>query len=288
MRYLRSISCLGLTAGALLAGCGKSDSAEEQLQLNSFAARAADTVCSALARCGCSDSSAVTSCKQAYASSMTDQLAYQVLMLPGMTLDPVAAQACLDALETELSDCSLPPAQLVGNSIGPRFDLPGCEDVFKGTQTTGERCQVDGECAAGLACDQGTRGCAPQAALDGDCTSIRCADTAWCNAGTCAARLPAGADCTVGGTTACADGMGCWSSSSAGHPVCAAPVAVDGDCSEVWECVAGAYCNASNVCQALIADGADCTDGAECEHGWCNTQGKCDDPGICSLMAVPN
>jgi hypothetical protein len=285
MRNLRSIGCAALAAAALLAGCGKSSSPKEQLQLSSFAAKAADTVCSALAKCGCTDASAVASCKQAFVSDMTDQMAFEVLMYPGATLDPAAAQTCLDDLKAELSDCSLPPTtNLVGRPVAPRFDLLGCEGVFKGVQISGERCQVDAECAAGLACDQGTLSCATPAAVDGDCTSISCADNAWCNAGTCAAKVEAGADCSAGGDRACVDGLDCWPSSSAGHNVCAAPVAVDGDCSEVPVCVSGAYCNASHLCATLIADGVGCDEGYQCEHGWCNTQGVCEDPGICELL----
>jgi hypothetical protein len=297
MRNLRSIGCAALAAAAVLAGCGKSSSPKEQLQLSSFVAKAADTVCSALAKCGCSDSSAVTSCKQAFVSDMTDQLDYVLLEYPGQTIDPVAAQTCLDDTKTELSDCSLAPGtrptmSVVVGFAGPRFDFPGCADVFKGVQASGERCHADVECATGLACDQGTLSCAAPAAVDASCETISCADTAWCNAGTCTAKLAAGATCTSEtdnwGYDVCAAGMSCDYSSSLDRSICAAPVAIDGTCGDGnIPCVTGARCDGSNVCKALIADGADCTDGFECEHGWCNTQGKCEDPGICSLMGGP-
>jgi hypothetical protein len=293
MRNLPFSACLALSAAALFAGCGKSSSPAEPLQMKSFVAKAADTVCSALARCACTDSSAVTSCKQAFVSDMTDQLDYVLLQYPGQTIDPVAAQTCLDDIKAELSDCSLSPAPdsglAVSDSKGSSLQVPSCDQLFKGVQASGGRCHADAECAAGLACDQITQSCATPAAVDGDCTNVSCADTAWCNAGTCTAKLAAGATCTSEtdnwGYDVCAAGLSCDYSSSLDHSICAAPVAIDGTCGDGnIRCVTGAYCNDSDVCVALIADGQACSYGFQCEHAWCNAQGKCEDPGICSFM----
>ncbi len=298
MTRLRSIGCVAVAAAALLAGCGgSSSSGTEKLQLSSFVAGAADTVCSALAKCGCSDSSAVTSCKQAYVSSMTDALGYELMRYPGRTIDPAAAQTCLDGVKAELADCSVTPAAagLVGISMGPMgANLPGCDmtTVFQALQAAGEPCRDDIECVAGLACDQGTRTCGTPAAPSGDCSYVRCVDTAYCASGdTCAAKLAAGDTCSSSGDywdqPQCGAGLQCEFSLSLTHYVCVAPVAVGGSCSDGQPCVAGAHCDSGTTqCTADLADGASCTSYQQCTRHFCNSQGKCADPGICSASGV--
>jgi hypothetical protein len=301
MTKLRTIGCVAVGAAALLAGCGKSSSSgTEKLQLNSFVAKAADTVCSALAKCGCTDSSAVTSCKQAYVSSMTDALDMQLLAYPGQTVDPDAAQKCLDDAKAELADCSVTPgttqvatALLVGVP-GPGIgDLPGCDmtTIFKPLQTAGESCSHDAECVAGLACDEGMRVCGTPAALNGDCNFVSCVDTAYCpSGGTCLARLAAGDACSPAdywGKPECGTGLECDFSLGQGHDICVAPVAIGASCSDGQPCVAGAYCDGGTTqCTAVVADGGDCTTYYQCAHQFCNSQGKCADPGICSMSGI--
>ncbi len=301
MNRLRSIGCVAVVAAALLVGCGgSSSSGTETLQLNSFVARAADAMCSALSQCGCSDSSAVTSCKQAYTSSLTDTLGYELMRYPGRTIDPTAAQTCLDAVKAELADCSVtaaqPAAGLVGISMSPMYaNLPGCDltTVFKALQTAGEPCHDDVECVAGLACDQGMRTCGTPAALSADCSHVRCIDTAFCGSGdTCQALLVAGDPCDSSGDywdqPECGAGLVCDYSSSHMHEVCVAPVSIAGSCSDGQPCVSGAYCDSggTNQCTADLADGATCTSSQQCTHHFCNSQGKCADPGICATYGV--
>ncbi len=305
MTRLRSIGCVAAAAAALLAGCGGSSSSKtEALQLNSFVAKAAETMCSALAQCGCSDSSAVTSCKQAYVSSMTDALDVQLLAYPGQTLDPVAAQKCLDDTKAELADCSLTPgtsttlvsgrSTMLGVALMPEVTLPGCDTstLFKPLQTAGEPCRDDSECVAGLACNQGMRVCGTPAPLSGDCTYVSCVDTAYCLASTCQARLAAGEDCVSTydnwDKPRCGDGLVCDYSISHAHSICVAPVSVAGSCSDGQPCVSDAYCDSggTNQCTADLADGAACTSSQQCAHRFCNSQGKCADPGICDIYGV--
>lgn len=281
MKSLRTVGALWL-AVVLLVGCGKSDSSNKELNLNSFAAQAADTVCSAMVQCSCTDASALQDCKTAYREMVTLEASMMLLEYPGMKLDPAAAQTCLDDIRTQLSGCSAPaPGE------NDSFFTQSCQDMFVGAQAQGERCSWPEDCAPGLGCDRRDYTCAPRVALDGDCEFIECQDGLACTSGTCTNRAAAGEDCS---TVTCQEGLSCVWVASSSRNECVAPHEPDADCSDNARCVAGLYCDlaGTQTCKALVADGGNCTSDSQCLHGSCNSyDGTCRDPGICQMMGGP-
>lgn len=244
MRSFRIVNALSLLGAILSMGCGKSSSNDE-LNVRSFAAEAADIVCSAMVDCSCSDASALQDCKTAYREMITQDLSVQFIRYSSAKLDPAAAQACLDGIRAELSDCSLgtPMMTSVGlaSSRGVGINVASCDEMVVGAQAQGDPCGQDWDCAPALSCDQRGYTCAPRAAVEDSCEFVSCQDGLFCLMGsTCAERPGAGEVCPFGN---CQDGLSCIAVGGDGPFTCLAPHAVDAVCDDGAGCVDGSYCD---------------------------------------------
>jgi len=272
---------------ALLWGCGGSSS-NGQLNLESFSAGVADTVCSALVSCSCTDASALDDCKTAYGEEFLLMFSETVTVLPGVKLDPTAAATCLADLKTAVSTC--PSDLYLGGFSVPRVGATAaglrkgsapasCSEsaLLVGVQTEGERCGSSMECAAGLGCDSRTYTCGPLIASGASCQYVDCQEGLYCGSGELCAQTPgAGQPCP---DRVCQDGLTCLPVSDA--YTCVAPHDIDASCTDGAGCVSGAYCD--STCKALLADGVACTSGSQCVNHWCNSfDSKCANPGFCS------
>ena len=74
------------------------------------------------------------------------------------------------------------------------------------------------------------------------CNKAACTATTQCCAGTCAAKIAAGGDCSPSGSK-CADDLFCKRESTASTAICAAFIADGQPCTRNDECVAGRWCN---------------------------------------------
>lgn len=297
MKSLRMV-VLGALSALLFMGCNdKSSKKDGPLNLDTFAAAAADTVCNALVTCSCTDASALADCKTAYKEVVTVALSAGSVILPGVKLDPTAAQACLDDLKAEVQGCPSPTWWEYSPTVGlkaavqaggataasramPVTLLESCMAAVVGTQTTDEHCGNPLACGAGLSCDPRTMTCAAQAAVDQSCAFVGCADGLLCDSSEICVAIPGLDDACP--DDECQRGLFC---DQADH-LCKNPIALDGACAGDDQCVSGAYCDVT--CKAFLADGVACTSSSECLHGWCNDVGtmepKCDDPGFCSVF----
>lgn len=279
MRTLRTIAVISLGA-VLLVGCGKSSSSDEPMNARSFAAGFADTVCSALATCSCTDPSAVEDCKTAYNEMISQELSWMLTGSSSWKVDPAAAKTCLADMKAMLGTCTAPPPNADGFPESCRESL-----LIVGTQAVDDRCNQDSDCAPGLACDWSTYTCATRVAVDGDCSNVACADGLFCAPGAvCTARPGVGEACPFGN---CLDGLTCRYDSTADGNLCFAPHALSEGCSDGYACAVGTYCDRDDTvtCLALKADGETCTSWDQCLHAWCNGfDNTCADPGICWLM----
>lgn len=150
----------------------------------------------------------------------------------------------------------------------------------------GAACADNDQCGYGLYCPQvevGTRVCvdAPnrgEACPAGDCADIgdRCSSTSM----TCVALAQRGEACAQGfaGLFDCQRPLVCNQTSL----TCTDPPAVGQACD--FFCVEGAFCNDSNVCEAVKANGATCGGDSECSSRFCDdtlTTPVCADEPIC-------
>jgi hypothetical protein len=97
----------------------------------------------------------------------------------------------------------------------------------------------------GLYCDPTGGHCAVLISIGQACDQTGCVNGAYCDNGTCAAKLAAGGDCSSS-SEACADGF---------------------------------YCDPSSKCQPQKAAGEACTEGEECTS-YCNESGVCEPQGL--------
>lgn len=271
-----------LAVGALVAGCGKSDT--KNTDLHAFAAEAASIQCNALATCSCTDPSAVPSCTLSYANMMELMMSETVVRYPGVMFNEPQGQACLADLRAAMAGCPSPTNQGYGVdtlSTGPSMGLAAksCDfdGLFVGTQQEGEFCGSPHDCVLGLTCDSTTSQCAA-GAQDASCALHGCAEGFYCDGADVCQALPTdGQPCTA--SSQCADGTLCRSVS--GTLTCVAPHALGVDCTDGAGCVEGTYCD--TTCQAALADDQPCGLNEQCVHGWCNV-GSCADPGFCSMV----
>lgn len=202
----------------------------------------------------------------------------------GMRYDANAGGACVAAVSSAASACSIPTHG-------------ACDKVYVGGTAAGVACTNTSQCAqpstgSGRAvCDLDTSVCVvlPRGksgdSCAGDCYTgssgqVCSVDTAgqgsvcyesdglFCNqSGLCQPLLHAGDSCDYIG---CSKGTYCSQSTS----ICTADIAVGQPCPDGTGCVSGAYCNNSNVCANLQPDGAPCNYPSECAKSWC-TNGVC-------------
>ena len=141
--------------------------------------------------------------------------------------DGTQAQACLDSFQ------SLPCSEL-----GAGNQSPACVATFSGAVDAGGSCVETGDCADEGICNLPAGSCA----------------------GTCQARLAAGAPCQLGDS--CVAGSSC--SATAGQPGSCqpdpAPASLDQSCAGGTPCEIGLNCDAvTQTCVQPLAEGAPCT-----------------------------
>jgi hypothetical protein len=153
-----------------------------------------------------------------------------------------------------------------------------CARILRGTQTAGEACGFDVE---SFTCEPGTQ-CVLSPSLCGECRvevptgqtctpgTDTCAPTAFCDAGTCVARIANGSACTP--DDRCMIGSACTGG------VCRGPtyVARGESCDQARRCPYLTVCT-GGTCQPTTAVGATCTNDGVCELGFCDA-GTCRPP----------
>ena len=213
--------------------------------------------------------------------------------------------------ETALSNCTssepgqcggvdlLVPAVMDGNACLADFecvsgicDLSTCPGTCEARVAPGGACAGDADCRTSLTC---IAGLCQELPAENETCETRCVGTLWCDAGTCAARLPAGGTCTANsqcessicdsnsGTCAalpgpgepcpriggvCVDGGRCW------QGVCQDPQPVGGTCNVTAQCAAGLRC-VDMSCVQILLPGEACQKTAHCALGFACLDGYC-------------
>jgi hypothetical protein len=226
----------------------------------------------------------------------------------GNVYNPIAGQACIQALEQASSQ----------SCLATYTDNPACANVFAcstltGTKGAGDTCACNAECIApsggravcyggAIASDggvQSTGTCVqltPGAAGQGPClmtihptgsetnrwtgagplpAQADLCDTSsgvWCDAATqqCTALGSTGQSCTQDWDCVAADY--CPTSATGGARTCAARIADGASCAGAAQyCLATSYCDStSQTCQPQLANGAACKAAADCQGGLCS------------------
>lgn len=150
--------------------------------------------------------------------------------------DGQAAAACLDLYRA--LGCNISGAGL--SSVG---QAQSCRDTIRGTVATGGACLTDEECQSQ------------------DCDKSACTMTTECCAGACAAKIPAGGDCSAAGPR-CADDLFCRRGTGT-TGICSAVIADGQPCTSTDSCVTGRRCNlvtgtSAGTCGILPAHGQAC------------------------------
>lgn len=224
--YVKRLLVVALWLGA----CGGGDG--DSIPIDQLAGRAMDVVCALEIRCGAVPDRAAC-----------DEIVNQRLQLEAdvkagkVIYDGRAAATCLNAYST--FGCSASDVALFSASR-----LQSCEDAVKGTVATGGSCLSDDECLS-QACDRSA-----------------CNGTVECCAGTCAAKIPAGGDCSVA-EARCADELFCRRSTTDQTAICTARIGDGQPCISTDVCVAGRRCNivtgtGAGTCGAFPAHGQAC------------------------------
>jgi hypothetical protein len=175
------------------------------------------------------------------------------------------------------------------------FSHEPCDRVVMGTQADGAPCRYSVECADGLACvgyRPGVDGACKKPPRSGEACSGQayatilnapaavlhhpaCERGAWCDAGACRPRTPAGKACTT--SEACAEGLAC----TRGR--CGAPVRVGGACAKNEDCAFGLWCDAAGAAAGKCAEKR--TEGQPCNVPEA-CKGRCDIPAAADAGAA--
>lgn len=261
---------------ALLAGCPSTNSSS--ITQDQFDTMFPDAACAAIEACAGDTVARIFlggagGCDAAFGAAYRNAAgpAYDQAVARGtVVFDPVAARACLAALEAD-------PCTLSNNGTAAL----ACQDVFQGTQPAGGACSINEECGVDQFCSFTT-------ACPGTCQARRtsgqsCTDERHCSAGLtcgtdgmCVAPRMVGAGCTEIGE--CPLGMLCNGGQCRPHEevlvgteggtcsLMTGPLCAPGLSCVVDEVGAG---GATFVCRAAVAAGAACRLGipAQCPAG---------------------
>lgn len=277
VRLSRMMRALALvTALAACGGGGDTQTPDAAPLPDAFVVQGARDYCEAIepffcefyVRCGRMDVATAADCKDAFLTScnLAFEPRYVDLEAAGLlALDLDGVEACRQHLEAVACN------QQILELNGP------CADMWRGTQTSGESCGLDVEsfvCAPATDCVLGLDlcgDCRPVIPLDGTCTpgTDTCASDAFCDNGTCRARVKNGDPCGTGDR--------CMTGSVCDMGTCTPPVFVArGEtcdarrrCPYLTVCIGG-------TCQPTAALGASCANDGSCEVGFC--EGVCQAP----------
>lgn len=180
--------------------------------------------------------------------------------------DGVAAQACLDALDTETCD-------------GFRFmnDVPECSALFTPLVDEGGDCYPDAtvyfsvtgaptECLDGY-CDTANRQvcpgtCEPRKSNGAACVSTaECQPDSYCDGTECQSRVDLDAPCSYG--DACRPDLVCSWLPAEEIGICKRPSEPGDACSDSEPCVGGYFC-AAGECQSKVETGEECLQHHQC------------------------
>ncbi|HEY4176420.1 MAG TPA: hypothetical protein VGM90_06295 [Kofleriaceae bacterium] len=225
--------------------------------------------CDFYVRCGRMDVATAAECTANFLESCNAvyEPRYVGLEMAGLlTLNVDGIAACKAHLDTVACD------QQFQELSGP------CAGMWRGTQTSGEACGFDVEsftCSPGTQCvlDLTLCGtCKPEIANDQTCTpgTDTCAADAFCDAGTCHARIPNGG--------ACQPADKCLLGSACTNGTCQSPTFVKrGEvCDQAHRCPYLTVCT-GGTCKSTTAVGGTCTNDGVCELGFCDA-GTCAEP----------
>ncbi len=259
----------------------------EPLQASDYCESIVDSFCEFYLRCGRMDVDSVQACHAPFLESCNTVFEPQYAALEAAGLLSLSVEG-LAACEEHLSDVAC--EQQIFELTGP------CSQIWSGTQAAGQRCGLDTEyyvCDPSAACTIGLDFCGTcEAVLESgdDCTGdgVTCGPEAFCEAGTCRARVPNGEACSP--DDRCMAGSGCIAGLCQGPTFVARGEACDathrcpyltacvgGSCTPTARlgeaCSAGVPCEAgtceAGLCQAPAADGEACSGNSACSSGLC-------------------
>jgi len=225
-----------VVAWVCLSGCGGGDGAS--IAIEDLGARAIDAACEYEVRCGGAPDRA--GCDE---SVYTRQQLVVDVKAGKIIYDGKAAAACLDLYRVTSCKVSDGAFSLLNQS-------QSCRNAIKGAVATGGACLTSEECQS-QACDKSA-----------------CTTATECCAGTCAAKISAGGDCSSS-AVGCADDLFCKQGDTATTWTCAPFIADGQPCTSVDHCVAGRRCNlvmgtTKGTCGVLPARGQACP-GTACD-----------------------
>lgn len=275
------LAALVLAAG-LTVGCNNAAPVDNGIEFTDLTTRLGTAYCSYAIRCGTTSffeqyllRSTITNCATQTATYFANTTfgQYQLAIDQGTLIyHSDRAAACLasfDALGCGPTALSGPP--------------PACRETFVGAVADGGSCTISEECSATSFCSAtGTTcgACMHRPQIGESCASLACADDAWCDAGTCAAFLPAGSACDAAAGS-CASGLACTASvCTATTPGAAGEACSAAGCQTGLVCAitgTGATCRAprtDGTCQRT-ATGSDCPAGQTCTVAMGMTDGTC-------------
>lgn len=265
-------------AFTLLVACGGSSSTPDAPppSVDTFVVSGASEYCEAIepffcafyVRCGRMDVATAAECTEPFLTScnLAFEPRYVDLEAAGLlSLDLAGIEACRQHLDTVACN------QQIQELNGP------CADMWRGTQASGEACGLDVEtfvCAPATDCVLGLDlcgDCRPVVPVNGTCTpgTDTCASDAFCDNGTCRARVPNGQPCGQGDR--CMTGSICDMGTCTPPTFVARGQACDARrrCPYLTACIGG-------TCQPTAALGATCANDGTCEVGFC--EGVCQAP----------
>lgn len=262
-----SRSAAVLLAAALL-GCGSGGGSSTPRGASDYCEAIEPFFCTFYVRCGRMDVATAAACKPAFLASCNAvfEPRYVDLEAAGlMALDEDGIERCRQHLDTVACE------QQIQELDGP------CADMWRGQQAAGERCGLDVEyfvCAPETECVLGLDfcgDCRPRVEVGMACTpgTDTCGTDAFCDAGTCRARVRNGDPC--GPDDRCMTGSVCESGTCTPPSFVGRGEACDSRrrCPYLTACIAG-------TCQPTAATGEPCASDAACELGFCD--GTCQEP----------
>ena len=241
----------------------------DPLSASDYCESIVDSFCEFYARCGRMEVASAQACREPFLESCNTVFEPQYVGLEAAGLLTLSAEGLL-ACEQHLADVECD--QQVFELSGP------CGALWSGAQSAGERCGLDVEyyvCEPSAACTIGLDFCGTCETvleLGDDCTpdGTTCGPEAFCDTGTCRARVLNGEACTP--DDRCMAGSACIDDTCQGPTF----VGLDEPCDSTRRCRYLTACVAG-VCTATARLGDACSDTTPCESGFCD-RGLCQAP----------